>query len=68
MTAIYFDNLGENEMSKIEQAIISVTDKTGITDFARSIADLRVEILSTGGTAKVIREAGIPVLALRKAC
>ncbi len=48
-------------MSRIERAIISVTDKTGITDFARSIAELNVEILSTGGTARVIREAGIPV-------
>ena len=48
-------------MSRIGRAIISVTDKTGITDFARSIADMSVEILSTGGTARVIREAGIPV-------
>jgi phosphoribosylaminoimidazolecarboxamide formyltransferase / IMP cyclohydrolase len=48
-------------MSKIERAIISVTDKTGITDFARAIAGLGVEILSTGGTAKAVRNAGISV-------
>ena len=48
-------------MSRIGRAIISVTDKTGITDFARSIANMSVEILSTGGTARAIREAGIPV-------
>ncbi|MFO7986531.1 MAG: hypothetical protein R6U38_11765 [Desulfatiglandaceae bacterium] len=48
-------------MSKIQRAIISVTDKTGISEFAASIADLDVDILSTGGTARVIREAGISV-------
>ncbi len=48
-------------MSKIQRAIISVTDKTGISEFAASIADLGVDILSTGGTARVIREAGISV-------
>ena len=49
-------------MKKIERAIISLTDKSGIEDFARELADLGVEILSTGGTAAKIREAGIPVM------
>ena len=44
-----------------KRAIISLTDKTGVTDFARSLVELGFEILSTGGTWKVIHEAGIPV-------
>ena len=48
-------------MSKIERAIISVTDKTGIVDFAKSLARFGVQILSTGGTAKALREGGIEV-------
>ena len=48
-------------MAKIQRALISVTDKSGIVPFARSLYDLSVELVSTGGTAKLIREAGIPV-------
>lgn len=48
-------------MGKIERALISLTDKSGIEEFANELAQLGVEILSTGGTAKKIREAGIPV-------
>jgi len=48
-------------MKKIERAIISLTDKSGVTDFANSISKFGVQILSTGGTAKVLREAGISV-------
>lgn len=48
-------------MSKIERAIISVTDKKGIVDFATSLYRFDVEILSTGGTAKALRQGGIPV-------
>jgi len=48
-------------MSKIERAIISVTDKTGISDFAKSLSKFEVEILSTGGTARVLREDEISV-------
>ncbi|MGA3298633.1 MAG: hypothetical protein ABSD87_00985, partial [Candidatus Acidiferrales bacterium] len=42
----------------IARALISVYDKTGIVDFARELASLSVEIVSTGGTAKLLREAG----------
>lgn len=49
-------------MAKIERALISLTDKAGIEGFARELADLGVEILSTGGTAKKIRESGIEVM------
>ncbi len=48
-------------MGKIERAIISVTDKTGIVDFGRSLSQFGVEILSTGGTAAVLREGGLSV-------
>ena len=44
-----------------ERALISVFDKTGIVEFAKRLAALRIEILSTGGTAKLLREAGVPV-------
>src|SRR5579859_5387803 len=47
-------------MSRIMQrALLSVTDKTGIVDFARSLAALGVEIVSTGGTYRVLQEAGV---------
>ncbi len=48
-------------MSKIQRAIISVTDKTGIVDFARGLASQGVELVSTGGTARQLREAGVTV-------
>jgi phosphoribosylaminoimidazolecarboxamide formyltransferase/IMP cyclohydrolase len=48
-------------MVKIERAIISVTDKTGVVDFARSLAGFGVQILSTGGTAKAMRDGGVTV-------
>ena len=44
----------------IKRAIISVSDKTGIADFARKLVELNVEILSTGGTAKLLEKEGIP--------
>jgi len=45
----------------VERALISVFDKTGIAEFAKRLAALRIEILSTGGTAKLLREAGVAV-------
>ncbi len=48
-------------MGKIKRALISVTDKTGVQEFARELAAMGVEIVSTGGTAKVIRAAGVDV-------
>jgi phosphoribosylaminoimidazolecarboxamide formyltransferase/IMP cyclohydrolase len=46
---------------KVSQALISVSDKHGVVDFARELATLGVNILSTGGTAKMLRDAGIKV-------
>ena len=45
----------------VQRALISVFDKIGIVDFAKKLASFRIEILSTGGTAKLLREAGIAV-------
>lgn len=49
-------------MDKVSTALISVTDKSGIVEFARSLDRLGVEILSTGGTARAMRDGGIKVL------
>ena len=48
-------------MPKVQRAILSVTDKTGVVEFARKLEGMGVELVSTGGTAKAIREAGIHV-------
>ncbi len=45
----------------IQRALISVFDKTGVVEFARELASMNIEILSTGGTARLLRESGIPV-------
>lgn len=46
---------------KVQRAILSVTDKTGLVDFARKLLSLGIELISTGGTAKLLRESGIAV-------
>ncbi len=46
---------------QIGRALLSVSDKTGIVEFARGLADLGIEIVSTGGTAGAFEEAGVPV-------
>ncbi len=48
-------------MGKIRRAIVSVSDKTGVVSFAKELAKMGVEVLSTGGTAKTLREQGISV-------
>jgi phosphoribosylaminoimidazolecarboxamide formyltransferase/IMP cyclohydrolase len=48
-------------MSKIQRAIISVTDKTGIIELAQALSRFGVDILSTGGTARALREGGVSV-------
>jgi phosphoribosylaminoimidazolecarboxamide formyltransferase/IMP cyclohydrolase len=49
-------------MGKINRAVVSVSDKQGLGEFAKVLADLGVEILSTGGTAKSLREQGVAVV------
>ena len=46
---------------KIQRAILSVTDKTGLAEFARKLSGMGVELISTGGTAKLLRDSGIAV-------
>src|SRR6266513_560919 len=48
-------------MSKIQRAILSVTDKTGLVDFARKLSGMDIELISTGGTARLLRDSGIRV-------
>lgn len=48
-------------MNKAARALISLTDKSGIESFAKELAGLGIEILSTGGTAKKLRDSGLPV-------
>src|SRR5713101_7071291 len=54
-------NTNEPGLVKIRRALISVSDKTGIVEFARELKSFGVEIISTGGTAKTLRDAGIEV-------
>ena len=51
---------------KIQRALISVFDKTGVAEFAKALADMGVEILSSGGTAKTLAAAGVPVRPLQE--
>jgi phosphoribosylaminoimidazolecarboxamide formyltransferase / IMP cyclohydrolase len=48
-------------MARIQRALLSVTDKTGVVEFAQSLHGLGVELISTGGTARAIQQAGVPV-------
>jgi phosphoribosylaminoimidazolecarboxamide formyltransferase/IMP cyclohydrolase len=49
-------------MIKVGRALLSVHDKTGVVDFAKGLSALGIEIVSTGGTAKLLRESGVPVV------
>src|SRR5881275_501524 len=46
---------------RVARALLSVSDKRGVVDFARGLAELGIEIVSTGGTARELEEAGVPV-------
>ena len=48
-------------MSEVRRALLSVTDKAGLAEFAKGLAALGVELISTGGTARTLRDAGLPV-------
>jgi phosphoribosylaminoimidazolecarboxamide formyltransferase/IMP cyclohydrolase len=47
--------------TRVQRAILSVTDKTGLVDFARQLSSFGIELISTGGTAKLLRDSGIAV-------
>jgi len=51
-------------MGKIQRALISVSDKTGIVEFAKQLEQLGVEIISTGGTHKLLQDAGVKVIGI----
>ncbi|HKU23873.1 MAG TPA: hypothetical protein VJQ54_00300, partial [Candidatus Sulfotelmatobacter sp.] len=51
----------QSDVKPVRRAILSVTDKTGIADFARGLEKLGIELVSTGGTAKLLRDSGIRV-------
>ncbi|SPZ01456.1 bifunctional purine biosynthesis protein [Proteus mirabilis] len=46
----------------IRRALLSVSDKAGILEFAKALVERNVELLSTGGTARLLAEAGLPVI------
>src|SRR5262245_33740742 len=52
-------NVQGQSLKKITRALISVSDKRGLVEFARKLSELGVEIISTGGTAKLLRENGL---------
>jgi phosphoribosylaminoimidazolecarboxamide formyltransferase / IMP cyclohydrolase len=54
--------LDSEQVKPIRRAILSVTDKTGVADFARALDKLGIELVSTGGTAKLLRDSGIRVM------
>ncbi len=49
------------DLQPLRRALLSVSDKTGLVEFATALADRGVELISTGGTAKALREAGLTV-------
>jgi len=49
------------DLRPIRRALLSVTDKTGLVEFARTLSSYGVDLVSTGGTARALREAGLPV-------
>ena len=50
-----------SELVKVSRALISVSDKSGIVEFAASLRELGIELLSTGGTYKLLQENGLDV-------
>src|SRR5512144_2571585 len=51
---------------KIKTALISVSDKTGVVEFAQRLSEMGVKIISTGGTSKALAEAGVEVTPIEK--
>jgi phosphoribosylaminoimidazolecarboxamide formyltransferase / IMP cyclohydrolase len=51
---------------RVRRALLSVSDKTGLVDFARGLSELGIELVSTGGTARALSEAGVPVRAIEQ--
>ena len=60
-----FDMTDDTRLVPVRRALLSVSDKTGLIDLARALDERGVELLSTGGSAKAIRDAGLPVGAVK---
>src|SRR3984885_3588903 len=54
-------SIAPRDLRPIRRALLSVTDKTGLIDFARVLASFGVDLISTGGTARALREAGLTI-------
>ena len=50
-----------NDLTPVRRALLSVSDKSGLVEFARALAEHGIELLSTGGTAAALRKAGLEV-------
>jgi AICAR transformylase/IMP cyclohydrolase PurH len=61
LAGIPLPNIHLESTAMIKQALLSVSDKTGVLEFARELAGLGVKLLSTGGTAKLLQDNGVPV-------
>ena len=61
ITDTHSDPAGTPDRKPIRRALLSVTDKTGVIEFARALHQHSIELISTGGTARTLREAGLPV-------
>jgi phosphoribosylaminoimidazolecarboxamide formyltransferase / IMP cyclohydrolase len=59
---VYFPTLRKTPLMPITRALLSVSDKTGLAEFAKELHEMGVELLSTGGTSSALREAGLPVI------
>ena len=59
-------SVASTDLKPIRRALLSVTDKTGLVAFAQALGGFGVELVSTGGTARTLREAGLAVKADRK--
>jgi len=55
-----------SDLVKIKRALVSVSDKTGVVEFARALAGMGVEIISTGGTARALQEGGVQVVSIEE--
>src|ERR1700753_4064187 len=56
-----YEGQNQVEYKQVKRALLSVTDKTGLVDFARELVGMYVELISTGGTARTLRDAGLAV-------
>ncbi len=59
---VVLKRLGVDHMSKVKRALVSVSDKTGLAEFAKGLSELGIVILSTGGTATLLEKSNVPVI------